>query len=239
MANLKHTIILIICFLATAVFAEFVPTYMTEADSGKADTVHMKVTRVYGTGIAFHEHYIVTTGDVARHSKKLASIVVMINDSPVVARVEHSADTVLDKEKNEYMNLAILQVDNSVLLNACKIEDRLVTAGEPVTVTGFLEDNPKVQVKSFPAKVVTDSTFPEYVARALDVQLPGGFSGAAISRHGKVIGMTFGKSTRKANTSFFYDGMLLSEYILHRNKPTTTDISKCTYQVRSYVAYNN
>ena len=233
---MKHTIILIICILATSAFAEFVPTYMTEADSGKADTVNMKVTTVYGTGIAFHEHYIVTTGDVARHSEKLVSIVVMINDSPVVARVEHSADTVLDKDKNEYMNLAIIQVDNTVLLNACQIEDRSVNIGEPVTVTGFREDNPKIQVKSFPAKVVSDSTFPEYIANALNVRLPGGFSGAAISSHGKVIGMTFGNSTRKSNTSFFYDGMLLSEYILHRNKPTTTDVSKCTYQVRSYVS---
>lgn len=220
MTNLKHTIILITCILATAVFA---------------DTVKHKITKVYGTGIAFNEHYIVTTGDVARHSEKLDSIVVMINDLPIVARVETSADTVLDKNKNEYLNLAIIQVDNNVLLNACKIEDRLVTADEPVTVTGFLEDNPKVQVKGFPAKVVADSTFPEYVARALNVRLPGGFSGAAISRNGKVIGMTFGNSTRKSNTSFFYDGMLLSGYILNKNRPTTTDISKCTYQVRSYV----
>lgn len=220
MTNVKHTVILIICILMTAVFA---------------DTIKHKITKIYGTGIAFNEHYIVTTGYVARHSEKLDSIVVMVNDIPMVARVEHSADTVLDKDKNEYMNLAIIQVDNSVLLNACKIEDRLVTADEPVTVTGFLEDNPKVQTKSFPAKVVADSTFPEYVARALNVQLPGGFSGATVSRDGKVIGMTFGNSTRKANTSFFYDGMLLSEYILHRNKPTTTDVSKCTYQVRSYV----
>jgi hypothetical protein len=234
--NMKHTIILIICTLATTVFAEFVPTYMTEADSGKADTVNMNVTRVYGTGIAFHEHYIVTTGDVARHAEKLAAIVVMVNNAPVVARVEHSADTVFDKDKNEYMNLAIIQVDNTVLLNACKIEDRSVNVGEPVTVTGYLEDNPKVQIKSFPAKVVADSTFPEYVAKAFNVRLPGGFSGATVSRDGKVIGMTFGRSTRKANTSFFYDGMLLSEYILHRNKPTTTDVSKCTYQVRSYVS---
>ena len=233
---MRHTIILIICILATNLFAEIVPTYMTETDSGKADTVNMKVTTVYGTGIAFHEHYIVTTGDVARHSEKLAAIVVMVNNTPVVARVEHSADTVLDKDKNEYMNLAIIQVDNSVLLNACRIEDRVVNAGEPVTVTGYLEDNPKVQVKSFPAKVVADSTFPKYIANALNVRLPGGFSGAAISRDGKVIGMTFGRSTRKPNTSFFYDGMLLSEYILQRNKPTTTDISKCTYQVRSYVS---
>jgi predicted GNAT superfamily acetyltransferase len=73
------------------------------------------------------------------------------------------------------------------------------------------------------------------VANAINVKLPGGFSGAALSSHGKVIGMVFGYSTRKANTSFFYDGVLMSEYILHRNKPTTTDVSKCTYQVRSYV----
>lgn len=221
MTNLKHSIILIICILMTAVFA---------------DTIKHKITKIYGTGIAFNEHYIVTTGYVARHSEKLDSIVVMVNDIPMVARVEHSADTIFDKDKNEYMNLAILQVDNTVLLNACKIEDREVNAGEPVTVTGYLEDNPKVQVKSFPAKVVADSTFPEYVAKAFNVRLPGGFSGATVSRDGKVIGMTFERSTRKPNTSFFYDGMLLSEYILHRNKPSTTDISKCTYQVRSYVS---
>lgn len=232
---MKHTIILIICILATSVFAEIVPTYMTEADSGKADTVQMKTTQISGTGIAFNEHYIVTTGDVARHAEKLAAIVVMINNTPVVARVEHSVDTVFDKSVNEYLNAAIIQVDNSVSLTACKIEDRAVKVGEPVTVTGFLETNPKVQVKAFPAKVVADSTFPHYFAHALNVRLPGGFSGAAISRHGKVIGMTFGNSTRKENTSFFYDGMLLSQYIMHKNKPTTTDVSKCTYQVRSYV----
>lgn len=129
----------------------------------------------------------------------------------------------------------IIQVDNKVLLNACKIEDRLVTTGEPVTVTGFLQEDSKLQVKSFPAKVVADSTFPEYVARALNVRTPGGFSGAAISSYGKVIGMSFGNSTRKSDISFFYDGMLLSEYIRSQNRPTTADISKCTYQVRSYV----
>ena len=217
---MKHTIILIICILTTAVFAE----------TGKH-----KITKVYGTGIAFNEHYIVTTGTVARHSEKLDSIVVMVNGLPIIARVEHSADTVLDRAKNEYMNMAIIQVDNKVLLNACKIEDRLVTTGEPVTVTGFLQEDSKLQIKSFPAKVVADSTFPEYVARALNVRTPGGFSGAAISSHGKVIGMSFGNSTRKSDISFFYDGMLLSEYIRSQNRPTTADISKCTYQVRSYV----
>ena len=217
---MKHTIILIICILTTAVFAE----------TGKH-----KITKVYGTGIAFNEHYIVTTGNVARHSEKLDSIVVMVNGLPIIARVEHSADTVLDRAKNEYMNMAIIQVDNKVLLNACKIEDRLVTTGEPVTVTGFLQENSTLQIKSFPAKVVADSTFPEYVARALNVRTPGGFSGAAISSHGKVIGMSFGNSTRKSDISFFYDGMLLSEYIRNQNRPTTADISKCTYQVRSYV----
>lgn len=217
---MKHTIILIICILTTAVFAE----------TGKH-----KITKVYGTGIAFNEHYIVTTGTVARHSEKLDSIVVMVNGLPIIARVEHSADTVLDRAKNEYMNMAIIQVDNKVLLNACKIEDRLVTTGEPVTVTGFLQEDSKLQIKSFPAKVVADSTFPEYVARALNVRTPGGFSGAAISSHGKVIGMSFGNSTRKSDISFFYDGMLLSEYIRNQNKHTTTDVSKCTYQVRSYV----
>ena len=45
---MKHTIILIICILPTAVFAE----------TGKH-----KITKVYGTGIAFNEHYIVTTGE--------------------------------------------------------------------------------------------------------------------------------------------------------------------------------
>ena len=217
---MKHTVILIICILATFLFAE---------------TEKHKITKVYGTGIAFNEHYIVTTGDVARHSEKLDSIVVMVNGLPIIARVEHSADTVLDRAKNEYMNLAIIQVDNKVLLNACKIEDRLVTTGEPVTVTGFFQYDPKVQVKSFPAKVVADSTFPEYVARALNVRTPGGFSGAAISSHGKVIGMIFGGSTRNPDISFFYDGMLLSGYIRNQNRPTTTDVSKCVYQVRSYV----
>ena len=217
---MKHTIILIIGILTTAVFAE----------TGKH-----KITKVYGTGIAFNEHYIVTTGTVARHSEKLDSIVVMVNGLPIIARVEHSADTVLDRAKNEYMNMAIIQVDNKVLLNACKIEDRLVTTGEPVTVTGFLQEDSKLQIKSFPAKVVADSTFPEYVARALNVRTPGGFSGAAISSHGKVIGMSFGNSTRKSDISFFYDGMLLSEYIRSQNRPTTTDVSKCVYQVRSYV----
>ncbi|MBR2469351.1 MAG: trypsin-like peptidase domain-containing protein [Fibrobacter sp.] len=232
---MKHAIILIIGILATSAFAEFVPTYMTEADSGKADTVNMNVTKVYGSGIAFHEHYIVTTGDVARHAKKLAAIVVMVNNTPVVARVERSADTLFNKDKNEYLNMAILQVDNDVPLNACKIEERLIKVGELVTVTGFPEDSKKVQVKSLPAKVVADSTFPEHVASAINVKLPSGFGGAALSSHGKVIGMVFGYSTRKPNTSFFYDGILMSEYILHRNKPTTTDISKCVYQVRSYV----
>lgn len=233
---MKHTIILIICILATALFAtETVPTYLTEADSGKADTVNMDVTKVYGTGIAFNKHYIVTTGDVARHSKKLAAIVVMINNEPVVARVEYSADTVFNKDKNEYVNVAILQVDNSISLNACKIEDRVVNVGEPVTLTGFNELNTKVQSQSFPAKVVADSTFPEPAINALNMRLPGGFSGAAISRHGKVIGMTFGNSTRNANTSFFYSGFALSKFTLQQNKPTTTDIAKCTYQVRSYV----
>ena len=172
---------------------------------------------------------------MARHSEKLDSIVVMVNGLPIIARVEHSADTVLDRAKNEYMNMAIIQVDNKVLLNACKIEDRLVTTGEPVTVTGFLQEDSKLQIKSFPAKVVADSTFPEYVARALNVRTPDGFSGAAISSHGKVIGMSFGNSTRKSDISFFYDGMLLSESIRSQNRPTTTDVSKCVYQVRSYV----
>ena len=217
---MKHTIILIIGILATFLFAE---------------TEKHKITKVYGTGIAFNEHYIVTTGNVARHSEKLDSIVVIVNGLPIIARVEHSADTVLDRAKNEYMNMAIIQVDNKVLLNACKIEDRLVTTGEPVTVTGFLQEDSKLQIKSFPAKVVADSTFPEYVARALNVRTPGGFSGAAISSHGKVIGMSFGNSTRKSDISFFYDGMLLSEYIRSQNRPTTTDVSKCVYQVRSYV----
>ena len=217
---MKHTIILIIGILATFLFAE---------------TEKHKITKVYGTGIAFNEHYIVTTGNVARHSEKLDSIVVIVNGLPIIARVEHSADTVLDRAKNEYMNMAIIQVDNKVLLNACKIEDRLVTTGELVTVTGFLQEDSKLQIKSFPAKVVADSTFPEYVARALNVRTPGGFSGAAISSHGKVIGMSFGNSTRKSDISFFYDGMLLSEYIRSQNRPTTADISKCTYQVRSYV----
>lgn len=218
---MKYTIILIICMLATALFA--------------TETEKRKITKVYGTGIAFNEHFIVTTGNVARHSEKLDSIVVMVNGIPMVARVEHSADTIVNKDKNEYVNLAIIQVDNSVLLNACKIEDRLVKAGEPVTVTGILTDNQRVQPKAFPAKVVSDSTFPEYVARALNVRMPAGFGGAAISSHGKVIGMSFGNSTRNSDTSFFYDGMLLSGYILNKNRPTTTDVSKCTYQVRSYV----
>ena len=52
---MKHAITLIICILATSVFAE----------TGKH-----KITRVYGTGIAFNEHCIVTTDDVARHSEK-------------------------------------------------------------------------------------------------------------------------------------------------------------------------
>ena len=86
----------------------------------------MNVTQVYGSGIAFHEHYILTTGDVARHAKKLAAIVVMVNNTPVVARVERSADTLFNKEKNEYLNMAILQVDNDVPLNACKIEERII-----------------------------------------------------------------------------------------------------------------
>ena len=215
---MKHAIILIIGILTTAVFAE---------------TEKHKITKIYGTGIAFNKHYSVTTCYIARHSEKLDSIVVMVNGLPIIARVEHSADTVLDRAKNEYMNMAIIQVDNKVLLNACKIEDRLVTTGEPVTVTGFLQEDSKLQIKSFPAKVVADSTFPEYVARALNVRTPGGFSGAAISSHGKVIGMSFGNSTRKSDISFFYDGMLLSEYIRSQNRPSTTDVSKCTYQVRS------
>lgn len=218
---MKHTIILIICILATALFATGPEKH--------------KITKVYGTGIAFNEHYIVTTGDVARHSEKLDSIVVMVNGMPMVARVEHSADTLLNKDKNEYVNLAIIQVDNSVFLNACKIDDRLVKPGDPVTVTGILTNNQKVQPNAFPAKVVADSTFPEYVAMALNVRMPAGFGGAAISSNGKVIGMSFGNSTRNPDISFFYDGMLLTEYILHQNRPTTTDISKCTYQVRSYV----
>lgn len=217
---MKHTIILIICLMATALFA---------------DTEKHNINKIYGNGIAFSEHLIVTTGYVARHTEKLDSIVVMVNNEPIIARVEHSIDTVFDKAKNEYYTMAIIQIDNSVSLNACKIEDREVSVDEPVIVTGYLEDDLKVQSKSFPAKVVVDSTFPEYVARALNVRLPGGFSGSAISSHGKVIGMTFGNSTRKANTSFFYEGMLLSGYILNQNRPTTTDVSKCTYQVRSYV----
>lgn len=217
---MKHTIILIICILAASLFAE----------TGKH-----KITKVYGTGIAFNEHYIVTTGDVARHSEKLDSIVVMVNGLPIIARVEHSADTVLDRAKNEYMNLAIIQVDNRVFLDACKIDDRTVTYGEPVTVTGYNQYDQKAQAKALQAKVISDPTFPVNVANALNVRTPGGFSGAAISRHGKVIGMIFGGSTRNPDISFFYDGMLLTEYILHQNRPTTTDISKCTYQVRSYV----
>ena len=217
---MKHTIILIICILATSLFAE----------TGKH-----KITKVYGTGIAFNEHYIVTTGDVARHSEKLDSIVVMVNGLPIIARVEHSADTVLDKANNSYMNMAIIQVDNKVLLDACTIDDRTVTYGEPVTVTGYNQYDQKVQTKEFPAKVISDSTFPVNVANALNVRTPGGFSGAAISRNGKVIGMSFGNSTSSPDISFFYDGMLLTEYLLHQNRPTTTDISKCTYQVRSYV----
>jgi len=217
---MKHTIILIICILATAIFA---------------DPVMHNVSHLYGTGIAFNEHYIVTTGDVARHSEKLDSIVVMVNGLPVVARVEHSADTLLNSSQKEYINIAILQVDNRVPLAACKIEDRLTKPNEAVTVTGYLETDHKVQSKAFPAKVLADSTFPDYVASALNVKMPGGFSGAAISSHGKVIGMTFGNSIRKSNTSFFYDGIFLTEYIKNKNRPTTTDVSKCTYQVRSYV----
>lgn len=216
---MKQTLILLICILATSLFA---------------DTEKRKITKVYGTGIAFNEHYIVTSGDVARASENLDSIVVMVNDLPIIARVEYSADTVFDKDKNEYVNLAIVQVDNKVFLNACKIEGRPVKSGEPVTVTGFNEFSNKVQSQAFPAKVVADSTFPEYVARALNVRLPGGFSGAAISSHGKVIGMTFRNSNRKSDLSFFYDGMLLSGFV-KQNRPNTTDMAKCTYQVRSYV----
>lgn len=217
---MKHTIILVICILATAIFAE---------------PEKHNINKIYGNGIAFNEHLLVTTGYVARHTEKLDSIVVMVNNKPIIARVEHSIDTVFDKSKNEYYTVAIIQIDNSVSLNACKIEDRALKEGEPVTVTGIQQYDPKVQTKSFPAKVVADSTFPDYVASALNVSLPGGFSGAAISSHGKVLGMTFGNSTRKENVSFFYDGVLLSHYLLKQNKPTTTDVSKCTYQVRSYV----
>jgi hypothetical protein len=217
---MKQTLILLICILATSLFA---------------DTETHKITKLYGTGIAFNEHYIVTTGDIARHTKKLDSIVVMVNDEPIIARVEHSADTLLDSIKNEYVNLAIIQVDNKVWLNSCKIEDRAIRAGEPVTVTGYLETTPKVQPNAFPAKVITDTNFPEYVARAIDTRLPGGFSGSAISSHGKVIGLGFRNGTNNQGKSFFYDGMLLSRYILNQNRPSTTDVSKCTYQVRSYV----
>lgn len=217
---MKHFVMFVVCAMAASLFA---------------DTAKYNITKIHGTGIAFNEHYIVTTGDVARHSKKLDSIVVMVGGSPVVARVEHSADTILDVSKNEFVNLAIIQVDNNTTLNACKFDDRYVLAGEPVTVTGFNEMSPESPAASFPAFVKTDSTFPEYVARALNFRLPGGFSGAAVSREGKVVGMTFGNSTSKANTSFFYDGMLLSGYLLNQNRPTTTDVSKCTYQVRSYV----
>lgn len=217
---MKHTIILIICILATSLFA--------------GQEKH-NITKLYGTGIAFNEHYLVTTGDIARHTKKLDSIVVMVNDEPIIARVEHSADTLLDSTKNEYVNLAIIQVDNKVWLNSCKIEDRAIRTGEPVTVTGYLETNLKVQPNAFPAKVITDTNFPEYVARAIDTRLPGGFSGSAISSHGMVIGMGFRNGTNSQGKSFFYDGMLLSRYTLNQNRPSTTDVSKCTYQVRSYV----
>ena len=99
---MKKTIILIICILATALFA---------------NQEKHNITKLYGTGIAFNEHYIVTTGDIARHTKKLDSIVVMVNDEPIIARVEHSADTLLDSTKNEYVNPAIIQVDNKVRRN--------------------------------------------------------------------------------------------------------------------------
>lgn len=217
---MKHTIILIICILATSLFA--------------GQEKH-NITKIYGNGIAFSEHYLVTTGYVARHAQKLDSIIVMVNDMPMVARVETSQDTIFDKTKNEYISLAIIQVDPSVSLNACKIENRAVKVGEPVTVTGIPETGATTRPNSFPVKVIADSTFPEYVASALDVRLPGGFEGSAISTHGKVIGMTFGNSTRKENTSFFYDGMLLTTYLKKLNRPTTTDVSKCTYQVRSYI----
>lgn len=217
---MKHIIILIICILATSVFA--------------GQEKH-KINKIYGNGIAFAEHLIVTTGYVARHTEHLDSIVVMVNNKPIIGRVEHSMDTVFDKSKNEYFNMAIIQIDNRVSLNACKIEDRALKNGEPVTVTGILDTDPKIHTKSFPAKVVADSTFPDYVASALNVALPDGFSGSAISSHGKVVGMTFGNSPKKENLSFFYDGILLTEYIKKQNRPTTTDISKCTYQVRSYV----
>lgn len=216
---MKHTIILTLCILAASLFAE----------TGKH-----KIATVYGTGIAFNEHYIVTTGDVARHSENLDSIVVIVNGLPIIARVEHSADTVLDKENNSYMNMAIIQVDNKVLLNACKIDDNPVTYG-PVTVNGYKRDGKEVQAQAFQAKVIPDSTFTVNLANALNVRTPVGFSGAAISRNGKVIGMSFGNSTSNPNMSFFYNGILLNEYILHQNRPTTTDISTCTYHVRSYV----
>ena len=217
---MKHTIILIICLLATALFA---------------DQAKHNINKIYGNGIAFSDHLLITTGYVARHTEKLDSIVVMVNNKPIIARVEHSMDTVFDKSKHEYFSMAIIQVDNRVVLNACQVEDRALKDGDPVTVTGISEDDKKLVAQSFPAKVVADSTFPEYVASALNVKLPNGFSGSAISSHGKVIGMTFGNSTRKENTSFFYDGILLNEYLKKQNRPTTTDISKCTYQVRSYV----
>ena len=40
--------------------------------------------------------------------------------------------------------MVIILVDNSGFLNACEIEDRLVEVDEPVTVTGYLEDDPRV-----------------------------------------------------------------------------------------------
>ena len=79
---MKHTTILIICLLATALFA--------------GQEKH-KINKIYGNGIAFAEHLLVTTGYVARHTEKLDSIVVTVNNEPIIARVEHSVDTVLDK----------------------------------------------------------------------------------------------------------------------------------------------
>ena len=81
---MKQTIILIICILATALFAE---------------QEKRNINKIYGNGIAFSEHLLVTTGYVARHTEKMDSIFVMENNTPIIVRVEHSIDTVFDKKK--------------------------------------------------------------------------------------------------------------------------------------------
>ena len=193
----------------------------------------VKIGELRGTGIAFDKHYMLTTAFIARQDSSRDSILVIVNGAAYDARVEKIDKITIDVEKKEYVNLAVIQIDNSVDLNACRITDEEPVSNDSVNLIGYMENGSPYYSRSFQAKIVTDSTFPTYIAGSVNVIAPGGFSGAAVEKNGSVIGMLFSASNTH-EASFFHPGKMLNHYIAGMNEPTTDNVGKCTYQVRSY-----